>query len=115
MDKEEFTQSSIRSIAWVKLIQSAMLDQDFINIHIQIHTNFQTSMDTNIQKSIHDKQKLLGLLYQKMKMFIMQVRKYISSNMRCILSCQAPGARRMGVRSITRCCMDVLVPHTGTA
>ena len=78
MDKEVFTQSSIRSIAWVKLIQSAMLDQDFINI--QINTNFQTSMDTNIQKSIHDKKKLLCLLYQKMKMFIMQVRKYLPSN-----------------------------------
>ena len=41
--------------------------------------------------------------------------KETSPKQRCNLPCQAPGARRMGVRSITRCCMDVLVPHTGTA
>ena len=95
MDKEEFTQSSIRSIAWVKLILSTLLDQDFINIHIQIHTNFQTSMDTNIQKSNRVKHYLQHLLYQ-LDLLLLQMRM------------------RMGVRSITRCCMVVLVPHTGT-
>ena len=95
MDKEDFTQSSIRSIAWVKLFQSAMVDQDFINIHIQINTNLQTSMDTNIQKSNQVKHYLQNLLYQ-LDLLLLQMRM------------------RMGVRSITRCCMDVLVPHTGT-
>ena len=95
MDKEEFTQSSIHSIAWVKLINSTMVDLDFINIHIQINTNLQTSMDTNIQKSNQVKHYLQHLLYQ-LDLLLLQMRM------------------RMGVRSTTRCCMDVLVPSTGT-